>query len=239
MKTLTLLLSLFVSTSVIAQTASNFIITDIDGHSRDLFSELDAGNVVVLKFFTNWCSICNNTADEVVSVYNGYQTNEDPVVFWALDRDPNETNAHATTYRNNNSIPFPVIGEASSVAAQFGVQYQPEYRVVRPDRSYVSVASWGGLNAAIDAALTSIATNIGDVVGGYDFVVAENVLTWKAPASEKAEIVVTDASGRLVVKQPLAGEQSLRLQNLNAGVYIYRLMKNNEVLVTGKIGLAQ
>lgn len=239
MKTLTLLLSLLVSTSVIAQTASNFTITDIDGNSRDLFSELDAGNVIVLKFFTNWCSICNNTADEVVSVYNGYQTNEDPVVFWALDRDPNETNAHATTYRNNNSIPFPVIGEASSVAAQFGVQYQPEYRVVRPDRSYVSVASWGGLNAAIDAALTSIATNIGDVVGGYDFVVAENVLTWKAPASEKAEIVVTDASGRLVVKQPLAGEQSLRLQNLNAGVYIYRLMKNNEVLVTGKIGLAQ
>ena len=239
MKAFSLVFSFFVSVSTLAQTASNFTINDIDGNTRDLYAELDARNVVVLKFFTNWCYICNDTSDEVIDVYNGYQSSGDPVVFWALDRDPNETNAQATTYRITNNIPFPVIGEASSVSAQFGVQYQPEYRVVRPDRSYVSVASWSGLNAAIDAALTSIATNIGEVVGGYNFVIAENVLTWKVPASEKAEIVVTDASGRLVVKQPLAGEQSLRLDNLNAGVYIYRLMKNNEVLVTGKIGLAQ
>lgn len=239
MKAFSLLVSLFVSAATFAQTASNFTINDIDGNTRDLYAELDAGNVVVLKFFTNWCSICNNTADDVVGVYNGYETNGDPVVFWALDRDPNETNVQATAYRNNNNIPFPVIGEASSVAAQFGVQYQPEYRVVRPDRSYVSVTSWTGLNAAIDAALASIATSIGEVAGGYDLIAVENVLTWKAPASEKAEIVIIDASGRLVVKQPLAGEQSLHLDNLNAGAYIYRLIRNNQVLVTGKIGLAQ
>lgn len=239
MRAVITILSLAFATTTIAQTASNFTIDDIDGNSRDLFMELDAGNVVVLKFFTNWCSVCNSTSDEVIDVYNGYQTNGDPVVFWALDRDPNETNVQATTYRNNNSIPFPVIGEASSVAAQFGVQYQPEYRVVRPDRSYVEVVSWSGLNSAIDAALASIATSVNELAGGYSFIVAGNKLSWKAPATETATLSVVDASGRLVINQTIAGEESVVLNDLNGGVYIYRLIQENEVLTTGKIGLAQ
>ncbi|MFT5310006.1 MAG: thiol-disulfide isomerase/thioredoxin, partial [Bacteroidia bacterium] len=136
MRILTLFLIAF-SFSVSAQTTTNVNIDDIDGVNQDLFAELDAGNIVVLKFFTDWCGICNSTAIEVVAIYNAYQTNGDPVVFWALDRDPNETNVDATNYRNDNAIPFPVIGEASTVAVQFGVLYQPEYYIVRPDRSYV------------------------------------------------------------------------------------------------------
>ena len=108
MRLFTLLLIAF-SLSANAQTATNFNIDDVDGVNRDLFTELDAGNVVVLKFFTDWCSICHNSADEVVAIYDGYQTNGDPVVFWALDRDPNEDNADAISYRNTESIPFPVI----------------------------------------------------------------------------------------------------------------------------------
>jgi peroxiredoxin len=58
--------------SATAQTASDFTVTDIDGNSRNLFSELDGDNIVVLKFFTNWCSICNNTASDVVAIYNDH-----------------------------------------------------------------------------------------------------------------------------------------------------------------------
>ena len=80
MRILTLFLIAF-SFSVNAQTTTNVNIDDIDGVNQDLFTELDAGNIVVLKFFTNWCGICNNTADEVVDIYNAYQTNGEAVVF--------------------------------------------------------------------------------------------------------------------------------------------------------------
>ena len=238
MRLLTLFLFAF-SVSASAQTATNFNINDVDGVNRDLFAELDAGNIVVLKFFTNWCGICNNTADEVVAIYNGYQSNSDPVVFWALDRDQNETNADAITYRNNNSIPFPVIGEAYSVAQQFGVLYQPEYYIVRPDRSYVKRTNYTAMQTAVNEALSSIATSIEDVVAGYEFKVAGSSITWNAPPTEKATLTITDASGRAVVNRTVSGEEKVIFDNLNSGVFIYTLTQYNKVLTTGKIGLVK
>jgi thiol-disulfide isomerase/thioredoxin len=238
MRILTLFLIAF-SFSVSAQTTTNVNIDDIDGVNQDLFAELDAGNIVVLKFFTDWCGICNSTAIEVVAIYNAYQTNGDPVVFWALDRDPNETNVDATNYRNDNAIPFPVIGEASTVAVQFGVLYQPEYYIVRPDRSYVKRINYSSMQTAVDEALASIATGIEDVVGGYAFEVAGNSITWSAPSAEKARLQIADASGRTVVNRTIAGDEKATFNNLNAGVYIYTLTQNDKVLTTGKIGLVK
>ncbi|MDP6908116.1 MAG: redoxin domain-containing protein [Flavobacteriales bacterium] len=222
-----------------SQTVTNFNIDDIDGVNRDLFAELDDANVVVLKFFTNWCGICNNTADDVVAIYNGYQPNGDPVVFWALDRDPNETNVHATTYRDNNNIPFPVIGEAYSVAQQFGVLYQPEYYIIRPDRSYVKKTSYGTMNTAVDEALASLATGIGEGRGlQHNLLLAENNITWFGSSTEQAELKMFDTSGRVVYDDKIGGGEKVTL-DLSIGVYIYRLVDAKGATSTGKIGIAK
>ncbi len=227
------------SFSATAQTASNFNIDDIDGVNRDLFDELDDNKIVVLKFFTNWCSICNNTADEVVAIYNNYQSNGDPVVFWALDRDQNETNAHATTYRNNNSIPFPVIGEAYAVAQQFGVVYQPEYYIVRPDRSYEKKTNYSSMQTEVDDALAEMYTGIDDLSVLGNVSMAHDKLTWGAPASESAELVVTDMAGRMVYESSINGQQKVEMSNLPTGVYIYTLRNADKLVSTGKLGIAR
>lgn len=230
------ILLLLASTTVNAQTASDFTIDDIDGNSRNLFSELDNDNVVVLKFFTNWCTICNNTADEVVAIYNDYQTNGDSVVFWALDRDQNETNADATTYRNNHSIPFPVIGEAYPVAQQFGVVYQPEYYIIRPDRSYVKKTNYSAMQTAVDDALVSL-TGIDDVVGGQNVQITTNSFTWLESSTKQADLLVFDTAGRTVLKQKINGEQRTIL-DFPSGVYVYRLTSDAGLTITGKLGIA-
>lgn len=219
-----------------AQTASNFNINDIDGVNRDLFMELDNGNIVVLKFFTNWCGICNNTADEVVDIYNGYQTNGDPVVFWALDRDPNETNVQATTYRNNNSIPFPVIGEASAVAAQFGVQYQPEYYIVRPDRSYVKQTNYSSMQTAVNEALASSSTGIIDTELKAKVEVTNNSFVWNGETTKTAEMKIVDASGRVTLRKTINAREKISL-NYPTGVYVYTLRTENGATAVGKIGI--
>lgn len=236
MRLLTILFLAF-SLGVNAQTASNFTINDVDGNSRDLFMELDAGNVVVLKFFTNWCGICHNTAGQVISIYNGFQSNNDPVVFWALDRDPNENNSHAISYRNSTGIPFPVIGEASTVAAQFGVQYQPEYYIIRPDRSYVMRTNASAMQTAVNEALTSITTSISDAELDAQILIAENTIFWNGDESERADVQVVDMSGRVVMQETLNGKQKLEL-SLPSGVYVYRLKTDADKVSVGKIGLA-
>ena len=226
------------SLSASAQTASDFTITDVDGVERNLFSELNNDKIVVLKFFTNWCTICNNTADEVVAIYNDYQTNSDPVVFWALDRDQNETNADATSYRNNNNIPFPVIGEAYPIAQQFGVVYQPEYYIVRPDRSYVKRTNFSSMETAVDEALEALnALGIEDELKKANLRVTERSITWLKSVNETAELQIFDASGRMVLDRRISGQETINLE-LSTGVYIYRVSADGSTF-TGKIGLAQ
>ena len=193
--------------------------------------------MVVLKFFTNWCSICNNTADEVVDIYNDYQTNGDPVVFLALDRDPNETNAHATTYRDNHNIPFPVIGEAYSVAQQFGVVYQPEYYIIRPDRSYVKKTNYSTMNTAVDEALASLGTGISEAYRSAQVEVAGNSIKWLGDEAQQVEVSIVDISGRIAQQGKAFGQQAISLEDLSVGVYVYRVEFNETIFATGKIGL--
>jgi len=234
MRLITLLFFAF-SLSTTAQTASDFTIDDVDGNTRNLFSELDDNKIVVLKFFANWCSVCNNTADEVVAIYNDYQTNGDPVVFWALNRYQDETNADAITYRDNNSIPFPVIGEAYSVAQQFGVDYQPEYYIVRPDRSYTMQVTYNEMKSDVDDALASL-TSIAEKDLESRLSVTSNSILWLASTTEQVDLRVFDASGRVVLDKRISGEQRVDF-DFPSGVYFYQLTATNGVSLTGKIGV--
>jgi|GEM_PF-3443381 len=221
-----------------AQTAPDFTSTDIDGNSRNLFSELDEDNIVVLKFFTNWCSICNNTAGDVVAIYNAHQTVGDPVVFWALDRDQNETNADATTYRNNHSIPFPVIGAAYTVAQQFGVLYQPEYYIIRPDRSYVKENSYSAMEAAVQTALTTISTGVNELSGGDDYIIGNNTISWNSTNKHRAILKIFDISGRTVSDYNLLAGETAEL-NLTNGVYIFSILVKGRTVASGKIAVVR
>jgi peroxiredoxin len=222
--------------SATAQTASDFTVIDIDGNSRNLFSELDGDNIVVLKFFTNWCSICNNTASDVVAIYNAYQTAEDPVVFWALDRDQTEINADATTYRNNHSIPFPVIGEAYTIAQQFGVLYQPEYYIIRPDRSYVIENSYSAMEAAVQEALTANSTGVNELSLGDDYLIGNNTISWNSTNKHRAILKIFDSIGRTVFDYNLLVGETAEL-NLPNGVYIFSILVEERTVVSGKIAV--
>lgn len=227
-----------ISVVVSAQDAPDFTITDIDGNTRHLYTELNSGNTVVLKFFTNWCSICNATADEVQALWESYQMNGDDVVFWALNRDQNETNAHATTYRDNHSLTFPVIGEAYAVAQAYGVVYQPEYYIICPDRSYVMKTSYSQVDGPVQTCLASTGTGIAELDNAIVPEIHGNIFAWGASASSKGKLSVIDMSGRLVFSEKINGFDELEL-DLTTGIYLFTLEQGNKVIATGKFGIAQ
>jgi hypothetical protein len=153
---------------------------------------------------------------------------------WALDRDQNETNADATTYRNNHSIPFPVIGEAYTVAQQFGVLYQPEYYIIRPDRSYVIENSYGAMEAALQEALTTISTGVNELSAGDDYLIGNNTISWNSTNTHRAILKIFDLSGRTVSDYNLLGGETAEL-NLPNGVYIFSILVEGRTVVSGKI----
>lgn len=224
---------LLISLHATAQNAPDFTIDDVEGNTRHLYSELNNGHVVVLKFFTNWCTICNATAEDVNTIYDSYVSNSEPVVFWAIDRDPNETNADAITFRDNNSIPYPVIGEGSTVANLFGVQYQPEYYIISPDRSFVERTNYTQLEAAIDNALMTLSIGAGSDDENSVSVEGED-LSWSVASGSDATLLISDMSGRTVLSEQISGSGTLRLNNLNSGIYLYTLIQDGNTAISGK-----
>ena len=198
-------------------------------------------NLVVLKFFTNWCGICNNTADEVQALYESYQNNGDPVEFWALDRDPNETNVHATTYRNNNNLTFPVIGEASSVAALYGVQYQPEYKIVCVDRSYEEEITYTQVDQHVQNCLNQI-TGIEESSATGKLNIRQSnhsvSLTWGAASTEFSKLTVIDVAGRVVLNKRVSGGEKVNV-NLAPGVYVHVLEIDSKQVKKGKFAVVR
>lgn len=233
-----IVLSLIVSVGANAQTAPDFTITDIDGNSRNLYTQLAANNIVVLKFFTNWCSICNNTASEVVAIYNNHQAAQDPVVFWALNRDPNETNADAAAFRDNHAIPFPVIGEAYAVAQQYGVIYQPEYYIIRPNKTYVKQSTYSAMETAVQEALSAHTTGIFNIEQQHALQLNNTAICWRSEVKGNASLVLYDLAGRLASKQAVQTDVWTTL-NCPSGIYTYTLSRNNQILKRGKLALFQ
>ncbi len=224
-----------------AQTAPDFTITDIDGNSHNLYNTLDEGKVVVLKFFTNWCGICNNTADNVQALFDSYQSNNNPVEFWALDRDANETNVHATTYRDNNNLTFPVIGEANWVANLYGVQYQPEYKIICTDRSFEEEVSYTAVDQHVQACLaqiTDIQKNEKDETIRFEHQSGNLWATWQSAATGSGNLTLVDVLGRPIANQTINRGETVVFSGLQSGVYISVLEHNGRV-AKGKVAVAK
>lgn len=225
---ITLLIFAALASNSQAQTASNFTHTDIDGNSHTLYDELANGNIVVLKFFTNWCSVCHNSASSVISLYNSYQSNGDPVVFWALARQNSEGQAGAISFDAAHNFPFPVFGEAESIANSFGVQYQPEYRIIRPDYSYTQTVSSGQIDQQVQAALSTL-TGVQDPQNEAQLFSyhepGNQVLAW-SNAAQGSRLSVFDISGKKVVSTQV--ETDGQLDNLQLGSGIYTAVLRSE-----------
>lgn len=210
------------SFGAMSQTAQDFSLTDLDGVSHNLYSTLDNDTVVVLKFFTNWCSVCNNTAPQVVGLYNEYVFNEQPVTIWAIDRQDAEGTAGPTSFRDNHSLPFPVFAFGETVANSFGVQYQPEYRTVCKDRSYSETVSYSQVDQHVQTCLAQLGVGIEDQeLDGNFFSYQENGITtlmWDVQSTE-VELSIIDVSGRIVLKKLVGAEASSEELDLPSGIY--------------------
>ena len=219
---LTLSFLLLGGTFCSAQTAQDFTLTDLDGKSHNLYSTLDNDSVVVLKFFTNWCSVCNNTASQVVGLYNEYVFNETPVAIWAIDRQDSEGVAGPTTFRDNHSIPFPVFAFGETVANSFNVQYQPEYKIVCKDRSYEEEVSYTQIHQHVLTCLEQIGVGIEDQqLDGQFFSFQENGITqlkWDV-GSDELQLQILDISGRKVLSKTVDRTGTLKLNELSSGIY--------------------
>lgn len=99
--------------ALFSQTATNFTCNDCSGQSYDLFTELDAGKVVVICWVMP-CGSCINPTTTTYSVVEDFQTTHpDKVVFYMADDFANTNCATLENWATSINIP------ASSFSLRF------------------------------------------------------------------------------------------------------------------------
>ncbi len=165
---------LFGLTTAIAQSiATNFTADDCDGNSHDLFTELDAGKVVVIAWVMP-CGVCIGPALTAYNVSQSYDP--DKVIYFLVDDYGNTNCTTLTNWGTTNNI-GPNLSSFSNSAismSDYGSSGMPKVVVVGGTSHTIyfneinaNAGDVNGLEDAIDAALTAL-TGINDA-GSSDF----------------------------------------------------------------------
>ena len=224
-----------------AQTATDFSTTDCDGNGHTLFTELDAGKVIVL----NWvmpCSSCINGSLSAYNIVQGYASSNPGQVFhWLLDDNGGSTCTTLINWCNsygigpNNTI-FQNTGNAAN-EANYGGAGMPHVCVVGPDHHIyfngLGSAAYNptGVTNAINQALLALGIHQTQNFSFHVNAVADskNVkvnFTLSEPSNVKLDILNElgqSVATRDLGKQPAGkSESEFSLSGMSQGVYFVR-----------------
>lgn len=224
-----------------AQTATDFTANDCAGTSHNLFSELNAGKVVVLS----WVMPCASCVGPAQTASNTVRNLNNPqVVFYMVDDYANTSCATLSSWAQSNSIqPTATFSSAQIRMTDYGSTGMPKTVVLGGAAHRVFLNSNNSLNAtalssAINAALGSNSTQ--DLVEKPFFAYpnpAKNTLSLVMidPALHQEKIVMTNISGQIVkswAKTPSSFNAipTLDISDLPNGLYILNVGKNAQTI---------
>jgi Secretion system C-terminal sorting domain len=234
---LSICLLMFFAPAVIGQTAVNFNCNDCAGNNHDLFTELDAGKVIVI----DWVMPCGNcigpsiTASNVVQSYAS--SNPGQVFLYVVD---DYANTNCTTINNwctTNSITATTFSNASINMLDYNsTPGMPKIVVLGGGTSHTvyfnqlnaAASDAVALQAAIDSALaTGVEQNeLSDDVHLFPNPASENlVITYDATVTEQQPLQIYNGLGqpvtpsRLINTQPGTNTEQIYVGDLAAGVY--------------------
>lgn len=139
--------ALIMTSAITAQTnlttAVDFTATDVAGDEHSLFSLLDAGNYVLLKFTAFGWSTCDAVVGDINDAYTQYGSNENGLI--VLAAFSSGTDASVIDYDNQWGAIYPTIsGNAggSSINNTYKIGATPSIILIAPDRQIVEQDIW-------------------------------------------------------------------------------------------------
>lgn len=236
----TLALALGFTTTAKAQFATDFTANDCAGTSHNLFSELNAGKVVVLT----WVMPCASCVGPAQTASNTVRNLNNPqVVFYMADDYANSSCATLASWAQSNSIhPTATFSSAQIRMTDYGSNGMPKTVVLGGAAHRVFLNVNNSLNAtalttAINQALQSNST--ADLVEKAFYTYpnpAQNEikLVMVDPTLNQEEILIYSTAGQIIKKvkanNAFSNIPSINVSELQNGLYIIQIGKHTQVL---------
>jgi len=215
----------------VGEAAPDFEVNLLGGDTFKLSDQ--KGKVVLLFFFGNNCSLCKAAGPKIESsLYQAFIARNDFVAL-GLDTWAGSGESSVTGFKKSAGITFPLAMNASSVASNYGTQYD-RLAVIDRDGVLAHKGLIGASNdvnnalAAINASLMVAAVSDKDIpsVGLKVFPIPASDVVHFETKKNILGIRIYDASGRLVLEDvagPTTKKRSLQLESLKRGLYLYSL----------------
>ncbi|MDA1224691.1 MAG: T9SS type A sorting domain-containing protein, partial [Bacteroidetes bacterium] len=235
---------MFVSTISKAQTAVDFTANDCSSTSHNLFTELDAGKIIVIA----WVMPCGPCTPPALSAYTEVQnyasSNPGTVKFYIVDDYANTSCATLTTWANSNGITAPdaIFSNASINMSDYGSAGMPKFVILGGSSHSVFFNQNDGLdvnnfNAGISNALTTVgifevsSNNISLSVAPNPVLNSATKIAYTLEAFSLIQIDIINALGQKVKtilnKEQNAGTHEFLLNTSEYPTGIYKLLINN------------
>ncbi len=247
--TLILFLLLLAGTArsqVAVDTAVDFTVKDIQGVQHHLYGYLDAGNFVVLDFFTTNCGPCQTYASEVSASFDYFGCNGGNVVYMGINwgSDNNAVHLFDSLWGANYPSVSGLQGGGNNVVDAYQVLSYPSVILIAPDRAILNNHIWPPLRDTINAEVLAAggmpqACTVG--LNQPDFAAKDilqalptgpGTVQLKINTLEKPrlKLQVFASDGRMVKDHNIFnGDQSeITLSQLLPGIYIARLISEGK-----------
>lgn len=209
-------------TVVSAQTAVDFTANDCNAVSHSLFTELNAGKVVVMAFVMP-CSSCIGPSLTAYSISQSYSTtNPGQVLFYLLDDVANTTCSSLAGWATNNNIGPNLFAFSNTNYSEtdYGASGMPKIVVVGGANHTVyfnqnnsAAGNSTAIQAAIDLALSEIA--------GVDEAVSNTF---------SLDVFPNPSSGKINLSYVVANHEAVTVQLLNSIGQVLNEVNNQNVL---------
>ncbi|MBI3503178.1 MAG: T9SS type A sorting domain-containing protein [Bacteroidetes bacterium] len=255
-KILTLLLAGASSIAFAQSTATNFTATDCSGNSHTLFTELDAGKVVVLCWVMPCTSCISGASTDASTVQSMSNPN---VAFYLVDDAGNTScstlNSWASTNGITTSAVFGNSGNAINMS-NYGSTGMPKTVILGGGNCRQVFFNYNGTpsSSAVQAAINSALSPCTGIIENTKLNLALNI--FPNPAATTAKInytLIKSAEIKIEVMNQLgekinsvspgnqpAGKQEypLNVESLSAGIYFVKVI-SGEAIQTAKLVIAR
>lgn len=228
-------------------TATDFTTNDCAGFSHNLFSELDAGKIIVVAFVMP----CGSCAAPSLAAYNAVQSysssNPGTVLFYLVDDVANTSCSTLTSW--GNSIPMPnatTFSSSSFTMSQYGTAGMPKIIVLGGTNHGVaynqnSGVTTSGIQTVINNLLASASVNEDKNSKISNMKVIPNPvkgnlnIEYNLDNTTSVQIEIFSVTGELVFEtkdnNQIPGNHKLTIDDnikLDNGMYIFKLTTNSE-----------
>jgi thiol-disulfide isomerase/thioredoxin len=223
-------------------TAMDFTQDECEGNPHHLYSELDAGNVVIMEFVMLNCAPCISGTKALENITAPYAVSHPGRVHIYSYGFLNSYNCEQmTAWKIDNEFSHPVFSEGEDQVAYYGGMGMPTIVVTGTNMHKVFFKSIGYtaeldefIKQAIDSALLYNPTGVGENkltanFRVYPTVITDNFRIEAGQDTEGAEYTVCNSSGKVVLTGTIPGNgvAAVASSGLAKGIYFVRLKQDD------------